>query len=163
MVLYGLDYARGSYDINPCTMPRPAAEQRGCDEKKKNFYLPAECTAYYNALRPCPELYFASQGESSKQADKEDNAAKLHTMSFILGNGHPQNKHQWRASVIFKAENVEQSLNCKQNNMKSVINNSEETTADSKEEYSQSGKSKKDHPDMNLMEGERDAVVSSSR
>ena len=155
-------YARGSHHINPCTMTRPATEQWGCDEKKKNFYLPVECTPYYNALRPCPELYFDYQGESSKKVAKEENAEKLHTMSFILGNGHLQNEHQWRASVILKAENVEQSLNSKQNNMESVINKSD-ITANSKEEYSQSGKSKKDHPDMNLKERERDAVVSSSR
>lgn len=161
MVLHGLDYARGSYHINPCTLTRPATEQRGCDDKKNNFYLPVECTPYYNALQPCPELYFDYQGESSKQAAKEENAEKLHTMPFILGNRHPQNK-QWRASVILKAENVEQSLNSKKNNMESVINNSD-ITANSKEEYSQSGKSKKDHPDMNLKERERDALVSSSR
>ena len=153
-----------TYHVNSSMLTRPATEQWGCDEQKNDFHLPVECTPYYNALRSCPELYFDSHGESSNKADKEDNAPKLPAMSFMLGNGHPQKKHQWRASVTFKSDNVEKSLNSKQNSMESVINKGEvTTTAASKEEYSQTTESKKAHLGMNFIERERYATVSSSR
>ena len=140
-------------------------QQQGPYEHRSNFHILEERIPSYNALTPCPELNFHFRGESNEEAEKQDSAQTLHPMSCVLGNAHLQSAHDQcgGASVVVKANNMEQSLIMKKIKLDNLNNSSGEATVDSKKEYSLSAKSEKAGGDKTSPKKDGDVGISSPR